>query len=187
MQRRCIALVGCACQPQVNLLTSRVIHSLCACIIICKCQCLQGNLMLIPHQRWFDQGWIGPAWCTDMSVCVWESHRQVLPVSFVLWFSTFVDDMQFAFVVQCRHNIAIVDSISVSVMHFPFVNLNVGTTSINTYNAMWQVILNSELSRSMSAQHCICRFDQCVNDAICICRSQCRHNIDQQIQCYVTP
>ena len=40
------------------------------------------------------------------------------------------------FVDQCRHNLAFVDSISVSLMQFAFINLNVGKTSIKKY-VMW--------------------------------------------------
>ena len=96
--------------------------------------------------------------------------------------------MQVAFVDQCRHNIAIVDSISVPMMHFPFVNLNVGNIDqqIQCYvTSDFKLRAESTICRSMSAQHCICRFDQCVIDAICIYQSECRQNIDQEI-CYVT-
>ena len=48
-------------------------------------------------------------------VCENKSHRQVFQCLFVVWFCTFVDDMQVAFVDRCRNNIAIVKSISVSV------------------------------------------------------------------------
>jgi len=67
-------MVGCACQPQLNACVYacdvHVNHSGCACMIMCKCLYLPSNLNLRPQQRWVDQGWIGWAWCTNMSVSV---------------------------------------------------------------------------------------------------------------------
>ena len=67
-------------------------------------------------------------------VCVCERESQTGAFSaFCCVIRTFVDDMQVAFVDQCRHNIAIVDSISVSVMHLQL-SISMSATSINKYN-----------------------------------------------------
>ena len=80
--------------------------------------------------------WSRMDWASMMHrhVCVCERESQTGAFSaFCCVVRTFVDDMQVAFVDQCRHNIAIVDSISVSVMHLQL-SISMSATSINKYN-----------------------------------------------------
>ena len=106
--------------------------------------------------------------CRCVCVCVNENHQQVFQCVFVMWFCTFVDDMQVACADWCRNNIAIVNSISVSVMQHR-------SLCALSENRLLAIASERKCQRwCQRSERSCCRFQR---SEMLICRSQCRHNL----------